>query len=359
MSNDRIGMCEKVIIMKKIVLHVLAMSTYSGAENVVCQIINMYKNDTNTEMIYCSPDGSIREVLNKYRIPFEPMNKLSYDEIKRVIGKVQPAYVHAHDVRASLLAAFACGRIPFISHMHNNWENLRSLSVKSLLYLIPAMKAKNIIWVSQSAYEEYFFRDKFQDKSVVLKNIIDVNEIRKRVTKVNNNYDIVYVGRLTYQKNPERLIAVIEKIAQCNKHIKAAIIGDGELKEQLEIMIKERGLSTAISLLGYVNNPLDIVKGAKVMLMTSRWEGTPMCVLEALALGVPVVSTPTDGVLDLIETNKNGYLSDDDNELADQVLKIIGDEELRRKMAEIAKRESETYNSVENYKKILDKVYAE
>lgn len=357
MSNNRIGMCEEVKIVKRIILHVLAMSTYSGAENVVCQIINMYKNDSNTEMIYCSPEGAIREVLNRHGISFEPMNKLSYSEIKRVIRKVQPTYIHAHDVRASLLVAFACGRIPFISHMHNNWENLRNLSIKSLLYLIPASKAKNIIWVSQSAYDEYFFKNKFQAKSVVLKNIIDVIDIRKRVTKVNNNYDIVYVGRLTYQKNPERLITVIEKIAQSNNHIKAAIIGDGDLREQLAIMIKEKDLSETISLLGYINNPLEIVKGAKVMLMTSRWEGTPMCVLEALALGVPVVGTPTDGILDLIETNRNGYLSDDDNELATQALKIIEDEELRRKMSQLAMRESEKYNSVDRYKKILDEVY--
>ena len=154
------------------------------------------------------------------------------------------------------------------------------------------------------------------------------------------------------------MISVIEKIAKFNENIKAAIVGDGDLREQLENLIREKGLTETIHLLGYVDNPLEIVKGSKIVLMTSRWEGTPMSVLEALALGVPVVSTPVDGILDLIKNNQNGYISDDDDELAFQALRIINDEKLRNKMSETAMKESERYNSINNYKKILDGIYA-
>lgn len=59
---------------------------------------------------------------------------------------------------------------------------------------------------------------------------------------------------------------------------------------------------------GFRKNPYKILKNSQVMIMTSRWEGLGMCALEAMALGVPVVSTPTGGLCEIIEDGKNGFL---------------------------------------------------
>lgn len=345
--------------MKKIVLHVLAMSTYSGAENVVCQIIEMFSSDENMEMIYCSPDGPIRKILEDRNIHFEALKKLSCAELKRVIKKVKPTYIHAHDVRASMIASMCCGKIKLISHMHNNWEKLRKITFKSILYLFPAIKASTIIWVSESAYEQYFFNKLFSEKSIVLKNIIDVKKLRQKVVapQEDKKYDIVYVGRLTYQKNPQRLISVLEQIISTDKSITAAVIGSGDLASEICHLVDIKKLQSNIDLLGYSNNPLPKVKNAKVFLMTSRWEGTPMCVLEALAIGTPVVSTPVDGVKDLIVNGENGFLSNDDIILAKKTVEIIKNDSLRREMSEKAKTRSEIYNSITSYKNKLMEIY--
>lgn len=345
--------------MEKIILHILAMPTYSGAENVVCQIMDMFSEDKEIKMIYCSPDGPIRDVLEEKKLAFEPMKKLSVSELRRVIKKVHPSFLHAHDVRASMVAAVCSGRIPLISHMHNNWENLRKISVKSVLYMFPAIKASSIIWVSKSAYEQYYFKQWVKKKSVVLSNIINVEKLRNDIvcSEEDKKYDVVYVGRLTYQKNPQRLIAVIEKVVLKVRDLKVGIIGDGDLTEDVNALIKEKKLDKNIELLGYINKPLSIVNNAKVFLMTSRWEGTPMCVLEALAIGIPVVSTPVDGMVELIENGENGYMSDDDERLAHIIIDIMSDDELRKKMSDAAKVKSENYNSITLYKKKLDKIY--
>lgn len=345
--------------MKKIVLHVLAMSSYSGAENVVCQIIDMFSDDADVDMIYCSPDGPIRKVLEDKNIRFEPMKKLTYSELKRVVKKVKPSYIHAHDMRASMIASLCCGKIKLISHMHNNWESLRKITPKSILYIIPAYKASSIVWVSKSAYEQYYFRNMFSKKSIVLKNIIDVNKLRESIatSEEDKEYDIIYVGRLSYQKNPERLISVIKKVIRSDKSITAGIIGDGDLAKSILDLVKKNELDNNIDLLGYINNPLSKVKKSKVFLMTSRWEGTPMCILESLAIGTPVVSTPVDGVNDLIVNNENGFLSNDDDILANKILEIIKDNSLREEMSEKAIIKSEIYNSVATYKNRLDEIY--
>ena len=86
------------------------------------------------------------------------------------------------------------------------------------------------------------------------------------------------------------------------------------------------------------------------MVMTSRWEGTPMCALEAQALGVPIVSTPTDGLSDLVENGKTGFLSDDDETLAERLLSIIKDDSLRSSLSDSATCFAQEFNNVENYK---------
>lgn len=345
--------------MGKIILHVLAMSSYSGAENVVCQIINMFSEDQNIKMIYCSPEGSIRKVLKEKKIEFEPMEILSVSELKRIIHKIQPDIIHAHDVRATLFSALSCGNITLISHMHNNWENLRKISIKGFFYLFAVRKAAAIIWVSDSAFKQYKYAKQLEKKSVILKNIISVNTVRKMAAEnpPDKIFDIVNIGRLMYQKNPERLIEIIEKAVRENPDLKAGLIGNGELSDSIRSLIREKKLESNIKMLGYIDKPLGIVKNAKVFLMASRWEGTPMCVLEALALGVPVVGTPVDGMLDLVHNGENGYLSDDNDVLAKRLLEISSDSELHDRLSKTAIELSNERNSVVDYKKVLERLY--
>ena len=84
-----------------------------------------------------------------------------------------------------------------------------------------------------------------------------------------------------------------------------------------------------------------------------------MCALEALAMGVPIVSTPVDGLCDLIENGKNGFLSDSDDELVDWCFKLATDKELQKEFSEGAKRTSEAKMSIGNYRKRILSVYRE
>ena len=295
------------------ILHMLQSDRFSGAENVVCQIISMCK-DENMEFVYSSQDGQIREALEERGIEFHPIKKVSVSEFKRIIKEVKPDIIHAHDMAASFFAALACGKIPLVSHIHNNAYDSRGVSLKSILYRFAAKKAKHIIWVSQSSLDGYAFHKAFEAKSSVLYNIIDVGALKDKIALDPNtyDYDVVYLGRLTYQKNPQRLIEVIGKVVEKRPETKVAIIGTGDMEEEVRQLALDKDLLNNVTFLGFQSNPAKILNDSKVMVMTSRWEGTPMCALESLAMGVPIVSTPTDGLKDLIQDGVNGFLSDDD-----------------------------------------------
>lgn len=341
------------------VLHLLQSNQFSGAENVVCQIISMMKNEPDMEMVYCSRDGQIAEALDERNIPFAPIKELSVKEVKRVIKEQNPDIIHAHDMRASFYAALACGKIPLISHIHNNAFDSRGLSAKSIAYIYAAKKAKHIFWVSQSSFDGYAFHKFFRKKSTVLYNIIDIDALYEKMKLDENvyNYDVIYVGRLTPQKNPRRLMAVLQKVCIKRPNARIAIVGTGELEEETKKLCNELNLQNNVQFLGFRSNPLKMLHDSKVMVMTSRWEGTPMCALEAMALGVPIVSTPVDGLKDLVINGKSGYLSDDDQKLSSEILEIINDQTFHDKYSNYIKTQAVEINDVERYREIITDVY--
>jgi len=341
------------------ILHLLNSSQFSGAENMVCQIIHMMEVHPEYEMAYCSRDGQIRQALKERGIKFIPVQNLSSQEIRRVIREYAPDIIHAHDMRASYAAAMACGKLPFVSHIHNNSFASRKISVKAIAYILAARKAKHIFWVSESAFRGYCFQRLVKRKSTVLYNIIDVPALYERMREDSNaySYDIVFLGRITFPKDPQRLIRVLAQVVQKKPDVRAAVIGSGELEEETIALCHKLRLEENVFFLGFQRNPLKILHDAKLMIMTSRWEGLPMCALEALALGVPVVSTPTDGLKELIEDGKNGFLSEEDTILAERIIQVLIDEELQKGLSSSARENALQFNDTEVYCQELLRAY--
>ena len=309
--------------------------------------------------MYCSPDGQIKEALAERKVTFIPLESWSLKNLKKVIRETKPDIIHAHDMKASFYSAILCGDIPLISHIHNNNYNSRGFSIKSILFFYSAQKAKHIFWVSKSAYEGYAFHNRFKEKSSVLYNIIDQEELREKVMKDTRHYDynVVFLGRLTYQKNPVRLISVLGMIANRYDGIKSAVIGTGELYAETEKEIERIKKQDSISMIGFKSNPYKMLCDAKVMIMTSRWEGLPMCALEAMSLGVPIVSTPTDGLKELIEDGVTGYLSDKDDVLAERIIEILQKEQLHSFLSENCIKKAEMLMNTEKYRKEIEEEY--
>lgn len=340
------------------VMHVLNSRIYSGAEKVVCQIIHMFQQDM--EMVYCSPySENVESMLQQEQVTYLPVANLVPAELKRIIREQKPDIIHAHDMRASFVAALCCGKIPLISHIHNNAYDSRGLSPKSVAYMLAAMKARHILWVSRSSYEGYCFHKLFEKKSSVLFNIIDLKQVwsKRDQDEKQYAYDMIYIGRLTYQKNPQRLMRLCALAKEQKADIRLAVVGTGELEDEVKALCAELGLEENVDFLGFQSNPMKMLHDSRCMILPSRWEGTPMCALEAMALGVPVVSTPTDGLLDLIDEGENGFLSEEDAVLAERVVRIASDAELRDRLSRNAAEKAVRINDVQTYKNAVARWY--
>lgn len=338
--------------MSKTVLHVLSSRTYSGAENVVCQINRMLrKADSSFEIIYCSLDGPVRAHIEENNIKFIPVKSVTAGEIRRVINVVKPDLIHAHDMKAGLMAALACGKIPLISHIHNNNIDANGVSIKTLSFLYAALKAKHIFWVSKSSLDGYFFSKIVRKKSEVLYNVIDIDALYEKASqdKREYNYDVIYLGRLTYPKNTQRLTKVLLEAIRKMPDLKVAIVGEGEDMPEILDFVDEHGVGNNIDLLGFLSNPYKVLQCSKVMVMTSLWEGTPMCALEAQAFGKPIVSTPVDGLCDLIKNGENGFLSDDDEILSEKLVELASSPDEYARLSAAAKTSAVDRMNLKNY----------
>lgn len=343
------------------VMHLLQSSVFSGAENVVCQIMKMFSDNEDIEMIYVSTDGPVRTNIESQGYTYVGLDKISYKQVRKIINHYHPDIIHAHDITASILAALCSigTNIRIISHVHVNNDDMTRFNMKTLLYYLSSFKYKHIFWVSKSCYESYFYRKRLKFKSEVLCNVMDKDDIinKAKEHELNPIYDILYVGRIVYQKNPERLMSILKKILDVKPDCKIGVVGAGDMFDQTINYAKDLGIDNHIDFLGYQSNPLKYLYRSKVMIMTSRYEGLPMTVLEALALGIPIVSTPVDGLKEVIENGKEGFLSNDDNELVEKILLIINDSHLRSILSKNAKNKFANICDLKEYKKRIKHAY--
>lgn len=344
----------------KVVMHLMSTHSFSGAENVACQIINSFKNENNYKMVYVSEIKENKNNLEDRNIKYYRLNKFNYYNVRKAIKELKPDIIHAHDIKASVLASLFHKKAYIISHIHANHENMRKKTLKALIFSQVSKNLKTIIWVSKSALDNYFFKTRVADRSVVLYNAIDSNEIKQKILLDVNNYpeyDIIYLGRLSYQKNPMRLANIIKCVKEINDNIRVAFVGDGELMSQLTKYISKYNLERNIKLYGFVKNPYKILQQSKIMLMTSRYEGTPMCALEALSLGKPIISTPTDGLIEIIENGLNGFISNSDDEIVNQIIQLLSEPDKLESMNKNAINIFEKISNMDEYKRKLNKIY--
>lgn len=344
------------------IMYLMSTNAFSGAENVVCQIINLFRKDKSYEMIYTSEIKDNKTNLDDRNIDYYDLKKFNYKNVKSAIRDLKPDIIHAHDAKAVVMACLCSKHAKIIAHIHGNHENLRKFNLKTFLLKIFSNKVDKYIWVSDSALNDFYYCDKVKEKSEVIYNVVSKEELQEKVNEDENSYpsyDIIFLGRLSYPKNPMRALKVISIVAKQKSNLKVAFVGDGELKKDFLEEIKINNLESVVDFYGFVNNPYKILYLSKILLMTSRYEGTPMSALESIALGIPIVSTPTDGLINIIDDGNTGYIDDKDDKLAEKILMLLSDEEKRIKMSNKVCKFSSRINDIDNYKNRFKKIYKE
>lgn len=336
----------------KTVLQVLFTGNFSGAEKVVVSIIHGFSQFQPNEyrFIYTAPSGVNREILVAQGIEFAPMKRFSPIELMRVIREQKPDIIHAHDFAASFFCVLVSGSIPVISHLHNNPIWFRKKNPISIAYKISCRKYKRILGVSPAVFNEFIYADILKGKGRIIGNPIDNADIRRKsaAADVRQKCDILFLGRLTTPKDPLRFLRCMQSVCQSRPETIAFMVGNGELRDKVEKQISVMNLKRNIYCLGFLSNPYGVLANAKLLCMTSAWEGFGLVVVEALALGKPVVSTPVGGIPTII-TGDEGALCQTDEQITEEILRLLDDDSYYNQKAEAALGRADELDNLEQY----------
>ena len=171
--------------------------------------------------------------------------------------------------------------------------------------------------------------------------INDATRVRARQDlQIAADADVVCtVGRLTAIKQHRLLLDTIASTAAQRPNLVALIAGDGELRSDLERYAGELGIADRVRFLGWRRDLATIYAASDVFLLTSRNEGTPVALIEAMASGIPGVSTDVGGVKDVIQSDATGARVGEHraDALAAQVVRYLGDPGRRRQSGTLAR----------------------
>lgn len=340
--------------MAKIIMHLLQSDKYSGAESVVCQIIEAFRDMPEYKMVYVSPRGSIEGILKQRGIEYLGLDAFSQKEIDRAVRVVNPDIIHAHDFNASVRVVKY--RRLIISHIHNNPLWLSKLDPRSLIYLLCLKHYKRVIGVSNSILEEYIFSRKLAEKFLLLPNVVDSEKVKAgSIQACSEISDILFVGRLSQPKNPKGFLEIVKMVHDANANVRVLMIGEGPLLDECKKIIDNNGLDN-VKLLGFDENPYKYMRNTKVLVMPSIYEGFGLVAVEAMILGIPVVCTPVGGLLNIVDDDC-GFISSDMKEMSDEILKMLSNEEIRQIKGKKAQKKAIGFCNMTEYKRKLQMIY--
>jgi N-acetylgalactosamine-N,N'-diacetylbacillosaminyl-diphospho-undecaprenol 4-alpha-N-acetylgalactosaminyltransferase len=341
------------MVMKKIVLIVPSLIK-GGAERVVSILSKeLSKYFEVYVVIYHGPvEYEIEGKLINLETPTGNLWKkikntfLRVIKLKKLIRNISPDYIVSF--MGNLQPILTLNPVIVSFHIDPDFSLLYKKCLLKTIYKLP--NVKKIITVSKGI-EKKLNNNYHLKKTKTIYNPIDLKLIKQKLlTQKPVDFDyILAVGRLSRQKGFDILINAFAKSDLKNKG-KLIILGEGKERNNLEKLIDGLDLKSQVLLYGKVDNPFIYMKYANFFVLSSRYEGLPMVLLEALACGTPVIAANCEsGPSEIIENEKNGLLIpvEDEKALKDAMEKLFHDRGLYDKLKANSSKSVEKF-AVEN-----------
>lgn len=229
----------------------------------------------------------------------------SFIEIKQIAKQLRPDIIHLHSSKAGAVGRLALNgnQTPMFYTPHGYsflMEDCKPLKRK-VFYLIERLCSKRPCMTISCSFGEHQETLKLTVHADYVNNGINLAELEKVISeteKVNHPFTVYTLGRICYQKNPE----MFNKIAESMPEVNFVWIGDGEMRNQLT--------ATNIMITGWTErlSALKLSLNADVFLLTSRWEGLPISLLESMYMKKPCVVSDVIGNHDVIRDKENGFV---------------------------------------------------
>ena len=347
--------------------HIVMLGSGRGVKGGISSVVNNY---------FCSP---LPKIYNLYYIPthidgnkFIKLNqfvKSFFIFIVRMLTcRVDIVHIHsasrASFYRKSVFILFSkLFRKNIILHIHGGefgiFYHQESGRLKKW-YIRKFMRLADVVIALSSKWKESLGDIMGGGEEIeIIPNPVALPD-QKRVCHRTDITRILFMGKLDRGKGIYDLIEAAKTTIPIRKDLLFVICGDGKMQE-IRRLLEESGLNKYFLFPGWVEDKEKYFQEADIFILPSYNEGLPMCVLEAAAFGLPIISTPVGGIGEVIEDGVNGFLiaPGDIDGMREKILQLASSRELCRKMGEKAfNKVSECFN-LNRIVEQLDKIYQE
>jgi glycosyltransferase involved in cell wall biosynthesis len=352
---------------KKILLFVIPSLVQGGAEKVITNVItHLDEEKYDLHLALFEKKGPYLRQIPDYVKVYDLKKKSRYSflklilRLKRLFRKLRPNTVVSFLSYTNVvvhLAKFMTGcRFNLVTSVQTNLSletsNSKLRRIRYFLYKFLFNHADSIVvpsaGVKQDLEAEFNIiksKIKIIYTPIDLKKIMILKEEEVKDLRIKDNSFLFTLGRLTKAKGHPYLLRAYSRI---NEEIqeKFVILGRGQEEERLKSLVNELGIREHVIFLGYQKNAYKFINKASVFVLSSLWEGFPNVLLEAMACGVPVISTDcASGPSEIITNGKNGILVPpaDEEALAEAMLKLLKNKNLRKNFSARGKRRAQDF----------------
>ena len=299
--------------MKKMrILQIFYEPHFSGiTRHVLCLAKGLNRQRYDIRVLCSTRDDKIRKafenLLSKDNVTIVSPGKFfsfrgAY-EARKIISNESIDLIHIHNLQSVLWGyAAAIGskttRIVFTPHV----INLPFQSLERVLYMVlrllrpftfrmialsPHQKHQLVNNGAASVENIRIIPNRLDLVEIGTKITCDPQDIRRSLNIPPDSVIVCQIGRLVHQKNPLALVRIAEKVCRRNRNVVFLLVGEGPLSRNVQDQLRVRGLESAVRLLGFRSDALDIASSADIVTLTSLWEGLPYTLLEAVSLHKP------------------------------------------------------------------------
>jgi glycosyltransferase involved in cell wall biosynthesis len=319
----------------------------------------------------------VQIVTNRYLLrrinPFYDVMALF--SLYRLLAKERPTIVHTHTSKAGLLARLAAkgAGVPIIvhtphGHVFFGYFGAFKTKIFILLERLASHITDKIVALTQREKEDYLlFKITDEEKLAIINSGIDLEKFKQPPFPLKRNFKkelgipenaliVGTVGRLVPVKGPEFLIEAARRIIPKYPNVFFVFMGDGYLRRDLERKTSEMGIRENVIFLGWRNDAPKIISLFDIFVLPSLNEGMGRVLVEAMALGKPIVASNIGGIPDLVIHGKNGFLAPPKNseELARYIRILLEDRERREKMGLAGKESVSNFSKEKMVEKIAE-----
>ncbi len=278
-------------------------------------------------------------------------------ELREAIKEFQPDIIHTHLYVVPYVLLAAPRKIIKYHTVHNiaekEAEGLLRVFMRIAYFVGNFIPVTISPFCKQSFVELYGYK---KDVSCIL-NGIDVKKFKPMPTK-HDVFKFICVARFEPQKNHALLVKTFAEVHKIHSDTVLELVGDGYLRNEIENMVLELNLGDAVIMNGISSDIVGKNNSADVFVLASDFEGLPVSVLEAMACGLPIISTDAGGTHDIVISGENGLIVPvgDQRSLKEAMLHLYENDELRKKMGEQSRKHA-LLNSVDHFVEQYEQLY--